>query len=92
MNGNGTPPATSKVNLADYITSDEAAEISGYHVNYIRRIMRAGKIKGRKAGLVWLIERESLHAYMDLVESLGNRRFGPGGIERAIHEEQHSEK
>lgn len=80
MNSNGSSPAVDKVNLADYVTADEAAEIAGYHVNYIRRLMRAQKIKGRKHGLVWLIERDSLHAYMAKVDALGNRRFGPGGI------------
>lgn len=76
-----------KANLADYITTDEAAEISGYHVNYIRRIMRQGKVKGRKIGLVWLIERDSLQAYLTLVARLGTSRFGPGGIERALREQ-----
>ena len=80
MNNSTSSPAPDKVNLADYVTADEAAEIAGYHVNYIRRLMRAHKIKGRKHGLVWLIERESLHDYMAKVDALGNRRFGPGGI------------
>jgi excisionase family DNA binding protein len=63
--------------LADYITADEAAEIAGYHVNYIRRLMRAQKIKGRKAGLVWLIERDSLQAYMERIQALGAQKFTP---------------
>lgn len=73
--------------LPDYITADEAAEISGYHVNYIRRIMRQGKVKGRKTALVWLIERDSLQAYLILVARLGTSRFGPGGIERALQDQ-----
>lgn len=77
MNSNGSSPALDKVNLADYVTADEAAEIAGYHVNYIRRLMRAHKIKGRKAGLVWLIERESLHAYMERIRALGPQKFTP---------------
>lgn len=81
---NGSAPAPDKVNLADYITTDEAADISGYHVNYIRRLMRAHKIKGRKAGVVWLIERDSLQAYLAKADTLGNRRFGPGGMDKAL--------
>ena len=76
MNSNGSSPAD-KVTLADYVTADEAAEIAGYHVNYIRRLMRAHKIKGRKAGLVWLIERESLHQYLARIEALGAQKFTP---------------
>ena len=75
MNSNGSSPALDKVNLADYVTADEAAEISGYDVQHVRRLMRAHKIKGRKAGLVWLIERESLHAYLAKVEALGSKKF-----------------
>ena len=60
--------------MPDYITADEAAETSGYHVNYIRRLMRKGRLKGRKAGLVWLIERDSLQMYLTIVEALGNKK------------------
>ena len=77
MNSNGSSPALVKdwADLADYITADEAADISGYDVQHVRRLMRAHKIKGRKAGLVWLIERESLHEYLAKVEALGTKKF-----------------
>lgn len=74
-------------NLADYITTEEAAELSGYHVNYIRRLMRKGTITGRKAGLMWWVERESLRAYLAKVEAAGSQRFGPGGLDRALQED-----
>lgn len=61
--------------LVDYVTSEDAAEISGYHVNYIRRLLRQRKLKGRKFGNVWLIERESLQDYLRLVEELGSRKY-----------------
>ena len=88
---NSRPPAASDIengiNLADYITAEEAAEQSGYHVNYIRRLMRMGRITGRKAGLMWWVDRESLRAYLAKVEAAGSRRFGPGGLERALQED-----
>ena len=73
MATNGTAPANWS-DLADYITTEEAADLSGYHVNYIRRIMRQGKIKGRKAGIVWLIERPSLLEYLARVQALGSKK------------------
>ncbi len=73
--------------LRDWITTEEAAEVSGYHVNYIRRLMRQGKVTGRKSGLMWWIDRDSLRRYLDIVKAVGSRRFGPGGIERALQEE-----
>lgn len=88
---NSRPPAAGDnengINLADYITTEEAAEQSGYHVNYIRRLMRQGKITGRKAGLMWWIERNSLRDYLAKVKEAGSQRFGPGGLERALQED-----
>mgnify|MGYP003380162440 CR=1 FL=1 len=90
MNENGnTPKAIDWATLADWITAEEAAELSGYHVNYIRRLMRAHKVNGRKAGLMWWVDRDSMRAYLEKAEALGTRRFGPGGMNKA--EEQHSE-
>lgn len=73
-NTNGNTPRGDWEDLADYITTDEAAQISGYHVNYIRRLMSKGKLKGRKAGLVWLIERDSLLGYLTTVKQLGTKK------------------
>ena len=76
MTNNGQQsPAMDKVNLADYITADEAADISGYDVQHVRRLMRAHKIKGRKAGQVWLIERDSLREYLAKVKALGTKKY-----------------
>ena len=73
--------------MPDWITTEEAAEQSGYHVNYIRRLMRQGKVTGRKAGLMWWIERDSLRDYLAKVKEAGSQRFGPGGLERALQED-----
>lgn len=79
MHTNGNNPATidheDGFNLADYVTSEDAADISGYHVNYVRRLMRQGKLKGRKFGNVWFIERESLQEYLRIVQQLGGQKF-----------------
>ncbi|MEI2692629.1 MAG: helix-turn-helix domain-containing protein [Anaerolineae bacterium] len=75
MTSNGSSPALDKVNLADYVTSEDAAAASGYHANYVRRLLRQGKLKGRKFGNVWFIERESLQDYLQLVEELGGQKY-----------------
>ena len=88
MNGNGASRAGNQehgFNLADYITSEDASESSGYHVNYIRRLLRQGKIKGRKFGNVWFIERVSFQEYLELVDQLGGQKFqGTPTIEERI--------
>ena len=61
----------------DWITTTEAAEISGYHVNYIRRLIKAGKVNGRKIwGREWQVSRSGLLAHIRRVEKLGTKR-GP---------------
>lgn len=88
MNSNGNTPPIDWATMPEWLSTEEAAEVSGYHVNYIRRLMRANKIGGRKVGLAWWVDRDSLQAYLEKVEALGTRRFGPGGITKA---EQHGE-
>lgn len=60
----------------DWITTQEAAELSGYHVNHIRRLIRYDSIRARKFGPVWQVSRQSLLAYMDASEKSGDKRRG----------------
>ena len=60
----------------DWITVREAARISGYHIEHIRRLTRTGEVKARKFATVWQVDRKSLFAYLRRVNELGERR-GP---------------
>jgi len=62
--------------LGDWLTTQEAAELGGYHPDYIRKLVKAGEIDGRKWGNAWMINRESLLQYMARVEAQGEKR-GP---------------
>ena len=62
--------------IDDWFTTTEAAEISGYHVERIRELLREDKIKGRKWGQAWMINRDSLMSYVHKIEKQGARR-GP---------------
>lgn len=61
----------------DWITTDVAAEISGYHVNYLRRLIRQGRIRSEKVSIVWLISRQSLLDYIAEAERSDDKRRGP---------------
>ena len=61
----------------DWITAQEAADISGYHVNYLRWLARHGYIEARKVSIVWLISRKSLLGYMAQAEQSEDKRRGP---------------
>jgi excisionase family DNA binding protein len=61
----------------DWITTAEAAELSGYDREYIRRLVRHKKVQARKFGTIWQIDRDSLLAYLqDSFHSTDERR-GP---------------
>ena len=49
----------SPVVLNNLISVKDAAECNGYSLQYIRRLLRKGKLAGLKLGQVWLIQMES---------------------------------
>ena len=61
---------------AEWITIREAAEISGYHIEHVRRLIRANRVKAKKFATVWQVDRHSLLAYLSTAEKMGERR-GP---------------
>ena len=62
--------------LEDWLSTKQAAKLSGYHSEHIRRLIRAGDIDARKWGNAWMISLESLLQYIDQVGSQGQKR-GP---------------
>jgi excisionase family DNA binding protein len=60
----------------EWLTVQEAAELSGYHPNYIRQIIRAGRVRARKFATVWQVSRSDLRVYLRKTENLGAKR-GP---------------
>jgi len=67
----GGPPSP------DWLSVDEAAKKSGYHPNYIRRLIRAGEIEAIKKGLMWWVDPDSLKAYIARMEAQDDQRTGP---------------
>ena len=62
--------------MADWITTTEAVSLTGYHVNYVRRLLKTGKVKSQKWGREWQVSRSSLLAYVQKIENMGRKR-GP---------------
>ncbi|CAG0949996.1 hypothetical protein ANRL3_00162 [Anaerolineae bacterium] len=61
----------------DWITTTDAARLSGYHPERIRELVREGKVKARKFGIVWQVSSESLIAYLKSAKASGDKRQGP---------------
>lgn len=65
----------------NWITTTEAAQISGYHRDHIRRLIRSEEIDAHKWGRDWMVSRESLFAYLGKMGKRGARR-GPKKTEK----------
>jgi excisionase family DNA binding protein len=53
------------------LTAKEAAELLGYHPDHLRRLLRAGTVKGTQFSQVWMIDRQEVERIKALQ--------GPGG-------------
>ena len=58
----------------DWISTGEAVKLSGYHVEYIRKRIREGRIKGRKFMILWLVSKSSLMRYIQEQNERGEKR------------------
>lgn len=58
----------------DWLTVNEAAKLSGYDPEHIRRLIRDGEIKARKFSIVWMVNRESLLGYVNKARTWGKKR------------------
>ena len=67
--------------MADWITTDEAAEISGYSLAHLRDLLRQQKLKAEKRGGHYWIDRTSILEYMNQAAKAGkdDRRHGAKG-------------
>ena len=63
----------------EWITTTEAAKLSGYHPEHIRELIREGKIAAVKKGNAWWVDRKALFAYLKEAEKLSDKRHGPKG-------------
>lgn len=60
----------------DWITTQEAVELTGYNPVYIRYLLSTGKVVGEKWARSWRISRQSLQAYQRESQKSGAKR-GP---------------
>jgi excisionase family DNA binding protein len=69
----------------DWITTKEAAELTGYSMQYVRRLMRQGRVVAKKWFRDWVISKQSLVEYKKTMDKLGRARYNPwksGGREK----------
>ncbi len=64
-------------NGLDWISTLEAARLTGYGVAHIRFLARRGRIPARKVARDWLVHRESLLAHKARMDALGTAKHSP---------------
>ncbi len=62
--------------LKTHLTVQAAAKVSGYNAQYLRRLLRAGKLKGDKIGQMWLVDKVALDSYIEKARDSTDQRFG----------------
>ena len=60
--------------MEEWLTTFEAAQISGYELDYIRKLIRAEKITGRKWGQSWQVNAKSLQQFLRQRDTEGEKR------------------
>ena len=66
-----------EVVLEKHISVKAAAECSGYSIQYLRRLLRDGRLDGTKIGQVWLIKMASFDHHLRNGHTQRDRRYGP---------------
>ncbi len=74
---NISPQLHTGVLINRHITVQAAAEVTGYNIQYLRRMLRSGTLEGVKIGQMWLIYMEALDAYLQRIEDTTDQRCGP---------------
>lgn len=69
------PNSETMPDLAEYLTTQEAARILGYHVESIRNMLRSGELQGIKWRREWLVSKGSVEKYR--VSTAGMEKFDP---------------
>jgi excisionase family DNA binding protein len=66
-----------ELNPNRWITTSEAAELTGYTTAYFRQLIHRGRLEGRKRGRDWFLDRREVLAYADEMKQLGRAKYDP---------------
>ena len=61
----------------EWITTKEAAELTGYSAAYFRQLIAKGKLEGCKIGRDWILDKAQVLAYAEEMKRLGPDKYNP---------------
>lgn len=67
----------------DWITTDDAHDLTGYHVEYIRLLARGGRLKARKFARSWQVSKSDLMRYVAEAQETGDQRHKPHKLNKS---------
>ena len=63
--------------MSEQLTAQQAADMLGYHVNHLYRLLNSGDVKGtRWGGKVWMIDRQEVARIKGLQDEYGRLHKG----------------
>ena len=71
------PGSENPIVFNNCISVNGAAFHSGYNVQYLRRLLRDGRLTGMKLGQTWLVDKRMFEAYLENANLTKDKRFGP---------------
>ena len=66
-----------------HITVSAAAAVTGYNPQYLRRLLRKNRLKGKRLGQQWLIDLDAFNVYLAWSLESDDQRRGPQGLPSA---------
>ena len=58
-----------------WLTTEETAHILEYIIEYIRRLIRAGRLRAMKHGHIWLVDPNSVKELRDVLDRQSSKGF-----------------
>lgn len=62
--------------MTEYITTKEAAKISGYSITHLAYLLRTKRIQGQRWYRSWMVSKRSLIEYLEQAGREINGRYG----------------
>ena len=63
--------------MPDFLTTQDAHEQTGYTIQHLIRLLKEGKVRGKRFGRLWAIDPDSLNEYLERARASADRRRGP---------------
>ena len=68
---------TEDFNPTEWITTKEAAELTGYTDAYLRQLIGRGRLRAKKRGRDWFLSKADVLAYAEEMKRLGPAKYDP---------------